>query len=79
MGVNDLQADIAARVRASGTSRFYSAMRLLPPDRRNAMFAIYAFCREVDDIADEDRPQRPSAASSPSGAPRSTVCMPAVR
>ena len=55
MGVNDLQADIAARVRASGTS-FYSAMRLLPPDRRNAMFAIYAFCREVDDIADEDRP-----------------------
>jgi phytoene synthase len=28
-------------------------MRLLPPVRRHAMFAIYAFCREVDDIADE--------------------------
>lgn len=54
MTANDLQAEIAARVQASGTS-FYSAMRLLPPNRRNAMFAIYAFCREVDDIADEDR------------------------
>ncbi len=47
-----LQSDIAAKVQASGTS-FYAAMRLLPRDRRDAMFAIYAFCREVDDIADE--------------------------
>ena len=47
-----LQSDIAAKVQASGTS-FYSAMRLLPQARRDAMFAIYAFCREVDDIADE--------------------------
>lgn len=29
-------------------------MRILPPERRDAMFAIYAFCREVDDIADGD-------------------------
>jgi phytoene synthase len=29
-------------------------MRLLTPERRNAMYAIYAFCREVDDIADDD-------------------------
>ena len=29
-------------------------MRLLPPHKRDAMFAIYAFCREVDDIADGD-------------------------
>ncbi len=36
----------------SGTS-FFWAMRLLPPPRRNAMYAVYAFCREVDDIADE--------------------------
>src|SRR3546814_16414109 len=28
-------------------------MRLLPRRRREAMYAIYAFCREVDDIADE--------------------------
>lgn len=52
---SDNQA-IAAKVKASGTS-FYAAMRLLPPARRDAMFAIYAFCREVDDIADEEAPQ----------------------
>ncbi|TDQ77732.1 farnesyl-diphosphate farnesyltransferase [Dongia mobilis] len=49
-------AAIAEKVRASGTS-FYAAMRLLPEARRAAMFAIYAFCREVDDIADEEAPQ----------------------
>jgi phytoene synthase len=31
-------------------------MRLLPKQRRNAMYAVYAFCREVDDIADGERP-----------------------
>ena len=31
-------------------------MRVLPPDRRHAMYAIYAFCRIVDDIADEPGP-----------------------
>jgi phytoene synthase len=31
-------------------------MRLLPRDRRDAMYAIYAFCREVDDIADGELP-----------------------
>lgn len=35
----------------SGTS-FFWAMRLLPEARRQAVFSIYAFCREVDDIAD---------------------------
>ncbi len=35
-------------------SSFYLAMRVLEPQRREAMFAIYAFCRAVDDIADED-------------------------
>lgn len=49
-------AAIAAAVGASGSS-FYLAMRLLPKDKREAMFAIYAFCREVDDIADEPAPQ----------------------
>lgn len=39
-------------VEASGTS-FFWAMRLLPKDRRKAIFAVYAFCREVDDIVDE--------------------------
>ena len=31
-------------------------MRILPEQRRDAMFAVYAFCREVDDIADGDDP-----------------------
>src|SRR2546423_11511267 len=47
----DLDA-VEALVRAAGTS-FFRGMRVLPPDRRAAMYAIYAFCRMVDDIADE--------------------------
>ncbi len=39
-------------VARSGTS-FIWGMRVLPKDRRHAMYAIYAFCREVDDIVDE--------------------------
>lgn len=40
-------------VERSGSS-FYWGMRLLAKPKREAMFAIYAFCREVDDIADGD-------------------------
>jgi phytoene synthase len=39
--------------RASGSS-FYAGMRLLPPDRRAALFAVYALARQIDDIADGD-------------------------
>ncbi|MBK8175159.1 MAG: presqualene diphosphate synthase HpnD [Rhodospirillales bacterium] len=46
------QAYVEQVVRASGTS-FYWAMRFLPPEKRAAMLAVYAFCREVDDVADE--------------------------
>jgi phytoene synthase len=48
-----LRETIRQRVEAAGTS-FYWAMRMLPQDRRNGMYAVYAFCREVDDIADDD-------------------------
>jgi phytoene synthase len=41
---------------ASGSS-FYAAMRILPPEQRQAMFQIYSFCRHVDDIADSDGPR----------------------
>lgn len=44
--------ELDAVVRSAGTS-FYWAMRLLPPVRREAMFSVYAFCRLVDDVADE--------------------------
>lgn len=42
----------AAQTRARKSS-FYLAMRLMPPSQRQAMFEIYAFCRAVDDIADD--------------------------
>jgi squalene synthase HpnD len=48
-----LEAEIEHKVKQSGTS-FYWAMRLLPQEKRKAMFAVYVFCREVDDIADDD-------------------------
>ncbi len=32
-------------------------MRILPRDQREAMFQIYSFCRQVDDIADSDGPR----------------------
>jgi len=41
-----------AKAAASGSS-FYYSFRFLPPDRRRAIIAFYAFCREVDDIVDE--------------------------
>lgn len=42
----------AVRQKASGSS-FYSGMKLLPQAEREGMYAIYAFCRIVDDIADD--------------------------
>lgn len=49
------KAHVEVLVKRSGSS-FYWGMRLLPPAKRQAMFAIYAFCREVDDIADGSVP-----------------------
>src|SRR5258708_29635635 len=43
----------------SGSSFYYSFL-FLPPERRRAITALYAFCREVDDAVDE--PSEPSAA-----------------
>jgi phytoene synthase len=45
-----------AAERASGSS-FYTGMRILPRGEREAMFEIYAFCRAVDDIADDPGPR----------------------
>ena len=45
----------AIEQKVSGSS-FYAGMRVLPKRERLAMYAIYAFCREVDDIADEPGP-----------------------
>ena len=40
------------RTAASGSSFYYSFM-FLPPMERRAITALYAFCREVDDVVDE--------------------------
>jgi len=40
------------RTAQSGTSFYYSFL-FLPPERRRAITALYAFCREVDDVVDE--------------------------
>ena len=51
---------LAPALPASRRSSFYAAMRILPRNKREAMFEIYGFCRAVDDIADDC--QRPRLA-----------------
>ena len=50
----DPHAYCQEKAAASGSS-FYYSFRFLPEDRRRAIHAFYAFCREVDDVADECR------------------------
>jgi phytoene synthase len=47
----------ALQKQLSGSS-FYAGMRVLPKAEREAMFAIYGFCRLVDDIADDEQGTR---------------------
>lgn len=46
-------ATSAVSNKASGSS-FYAGMRILPREKREAMYAVYDFCRAVDDVADGD-------------------------
>jgi squalene synthase HpnD len=48
-----MSAAVDSAAVARGKSTFYYAMRLMPAERRAAMFAIYDIARAVDDIADE--------------------------
>ncbi len=41
------------RIIADNSKSFYKAFSLLPKDKRKAVWAVYAFCRRVDDIVDE--------------------------
>jgi len=52
MDYAEAMATVRARVAASRTT-FHAGMTFLPKPRREAMYAFYAFCREVDDIADD--------------------------
>jgi len=40
-------------VAARSGSSFYYSFKFLPAERRHAITALYAFCREVDDVVDE--------------------------
>jgi presqualene diphosphate synthase len=51
-----------AGAQAASGSSFYAGMRVLPQPERHAMYAVYAFCREVDDIADDQQGERPERA-----------------
>jgi phytoene synthase len=51
-----LEADYArcAEITRRSSSNFYYAFMLLPGERRRALHAVYAFCRFIDDIADDE-------------------------
>ena len=46
-------ADAETAAKAASGSSFYAGMRVLPKPERAAMYAVYGFCRIVDDIADD--------------------------
>ena len=46
---------------AQSGSSFYYSFLFLPPERRRAITALYAFCREVDDVVDEIEDQSVAA------------------
>jgi len=48
-----MESASARLTRRSGTS-FYYAFRILPQAKRRAIYALYSFCREVDDCVDEE-------------------------
>ena len=49
-----MSPDEYCQQKAAGSgSSFYYSFLFLPPERRRAITALYAFCREVDDVVDE--------------------------
>src|SRR4030095_11356478 len=63
-GMTAAPSDVSEyRARITGSS-FYTAMRLMPKVEREAMFAVYMFCRLVDDIADDGTRPRPARAAA---------------
>lgn len=49
-----------ADITRQASSNFYYAFMLLPLERRRALHAVYAFCRFVDDIADDESIANPA-------------------
>jgi phytoene synthase len=50
-----------AELTRQSSSNFYYAFMLLSAERRRALYAVYAFCRYVDDIADDGAAAAPAA------------------
>jgi phytoene synthase len=48
-----MTSSLAARITRTSGSNFYYAFRILPAAKRRAIYALYAFCRVVDDCVDE--------------------------
>ena len=44
---------LAARITRQSGTNFYYAFRILPSPKRRAIYALYSFCRVVDDCVDE--------------------------
>ncbi|HEV2169833.1 MAG TPA: presqualene diphosphate synthase HpnD [Candidatus Binatus sp.] len=57
----DADYEHCAQVTRRSRSSFYYAFILLPPERRRALHAVYAFCRFIDDIADDEAIREPAA------------------
>lgn len=64
--MNPRTTPAALQAQVAGSS-FYAGMRVLPRAEREAMYAIYGFCRMVDDIADDEVGDRPSRAAALDG------------
>jgi phytoene synthase len=56
----DADYERCAQVTRRSRSSFYYAFVLLPPERRRALHAVYAFCRFIDDIADDESIREPA-------------------
>lgn len=49
-----MSPDAYCQKKAAGSgSSFYTSFRFLSPERRRAITALYAYCREIDDVVDE--------------------------
>jgi 15-cis-phytoene synthase len=57
----DADYERCAEITRRSRSSFYYAFILLPPERRRALNAVYAFCRFIDDIADDESIREPAA------------------
>jgi phytoene synthase len=49
-----VSASVSARLTRQSGTNFYYAFRILPEEKRRAIYAVYAFCRVVDDCVDEE-------------------------